>query len=197
MNEMKGLIQTGIIIAALIAVGIVTSIIITGDFNDRLAAANERGFEEGRAQGYELGFQEGSEVGYQEGSMLGYVKSNGGDYDSSYERGFYFAYNPTYEEVQEILAESEADSAREIHSYAEANGIRVAYVRCQIARQAAEGMVYLYELVAFETVDSSLILVEPWSHREVKVEVGQLYSELNGFPTSPYDDTITKITIVW
>jgi len=78
----------------------------------------------------------------------------------------------------------------------EANGIRTAYVRCQIARKAEERMVYICHLVAFETVDNGLI-IRPRSHKEVKVEVGKSYSELNGFPTPPYDDTITKITIVW
>jgi hypothetical protein len=46
-------------------------------------------------------------------------------------------------------------------------------------------------------VDRGLIIIEPWSHREVKVEVGESYSKMNGFPASPYDDTVTKMTIVW
>lgn len=194
---MKGLIKTSIIIAALIVAGSVTSIIMANDLGNRLAAAHERGFEEGHDQGYLEGFQEGSRVGYQEGSKIGYVKSNGGDYNSSQGTGFYFIYNPTYDEVHEILAKGEMGSAKEIHDYAEANGIRVAYVRAPIARKAREGMVYLYQLVAFETVDHGFIIIEPWSHEEVKLEVGKRYSELNGRPTSPHDDTITKITIVW
>ena len=194
---MKGLIQTTIIIAVLIVAGIVTSIVITSNLNSRLAAASERGFEQGYSQGYLLGLQEGSEFGYQEGSQVGYQKSHRGDYDSSYGAGFYFIYNPTHDELQGILADTETGSAQEMHDYATANGLRVAYVRCQIARKAAEGMVYIYQLVAFETVDKGLIVIEPWSHKEVKVEVGKRYSELNGFPTRPYDDTITKITTVW
>ncbi len=194
---MKGLIITSLIIVALIGVGIITSIIITSDFDKRLAATYEHGFEEGRAQGYKVGLQEGSEAGYQEGSKIGYVKSEGGDHDSSNATGFYFVYNPTYDELREILAEGEMGSAKEIHDYAAANGIRVAYVRCQIARRAAEGMVHIYQLVAFETVDKGFIIIEPWSDREVKVEVGKRYSELNGFSTRPYDDTITQIAIVW
>lgn len=194
---MKGLIKTSIIIAAFIVAGIVSSIIITVDLNNRLAAALERGFEEGCAQGYLEGFQEGSRVGYQAGSKIGYTRSNWEDRGSSYEAGFYFAYNPTYDELPEILADGETASAKGIHDHAEANGVRVAYVRCQIARKAAEGMVYVYQLVAFETVDNGLVIIEPWSHQEVKVEVGKHYSELNGRPPRDYDDTITKITIVW
>ncbi len=162
-----------------------------------MATANESGFAEGYAQGYEVGFREGNQVGYQAGSKIGYERSSQEDLNSSGSRGFYFVYNPTYDEVQEILAENKEASAREIHDYAETNGIRAAYVRAPIARQATEGMVYLYQLVAFETVDRGLIIIEPWSHKEVKVEVGQRYSKLNDFPPRDYDDTITKITIVW
>ena len=190
--------------AMLIVVGIGASAIVYTDLVNRLAAAHERGLAEGYNQGYLEGLQEGNKVGYQEGSKIGYTKGNEGDHDSGDETGFYFVYNPTYDEVHKILAEREQtlaegkkDSAKEIHNYAEANGIRSAYVRAPIARQAREGMVYLYELVAFETVDRGFIIIEPWSHTEVKIEVGKRYNELNGLPPRAYDDTITKITIVW
>ena len=196
---MKGLIQTSIIITALIGIGIVTSIMITGNLNNRVAAIHERGFEEGRAQGYEVGFYEGSRVGYQEGSKVGYERATKPyhSHSSDEEAGFHFTYNPTYDEVQEVLAENNKTTAMEINNCSEANGIRTAYVRCQIARKTTERTVYVYHLVAFETVDNGLIFIRPRSHEEIKVEVGKSYSELNGFPTPPYDDTITKITIFW
>jgi len=193
---MKGLIKTSIIIAALIGVGIVTSIIITNNLSNRVAAARERGFEEGRTQGYEAGFHEGSKAGYQEGSKVEYERSQDKDI-SDEETSFYFTYNPTYDELQAILAESNKTTAIEINNFAEANGIRTAYVRVQIARKTAERTVYVYHVVAFETVDRGFIIIRPRSLEEIEVEVGKSYSELNGFPTPPYDDTITKITIVW
>ena len=193
---MKGLITTSIIIAVLIGVGIVTSIIVTRNLGNRVATAYERGFEEGRAQGYEVGFREGSKAGYQEGSKIGYEKGQSKD-SSDFGEGSYFTYNPTCNEMQAILKESNKTSAMEINDYAEANGIRTAYVRCQVARKAAERIVYVYHLVAFDTVDKGFVIIRPRSHKEVKVEVGKSYSELNGFPTPAYDDTITKITIVW
>lgn len=193
---MKGLIKTIIILTALIVAGGGASAFVYDDFTNRLAAAYERGEEEGYARGYETGFEEGSRVGYQEGSKVGYAKGRI-KVDDSNKEGFYFIYNPTYDEVQAILAEGEMGSAKEIHDYAEANGIRVAYIRCPIAREAVEGRIYLYQLVAFETVDKGVIIIEPWSHREVKIEVSKSYRELNGFPPVSYDDTITKITIVW
>jgi len=196
---MKRLIKTSIIIATLIVIGIVTSIIITSNLSNRVATAHERSFEEGRTQGYETGFHEGSSTGFQDGSKIGYEKGREGydSYNGDYGTGFYFTYNPTYDELQAILAESNKTTAMEINNYAEANGIRTAYVRCQIARKTTERMVHIYDLVAFETVDRGFIIIRPRSHEEVKVEVGKSYSELNGFPTPSYDDTITKITIVW
>ena len=193
---MKGLIRTTIMMVLIIAVGVGTSVLLAFQLVDRLEAAHERGYEKGHAEGYVAGFEGGHIAGYQEGSKIGYIKAGKGDHTSD-ETGFYFLYNPTYEEVRKILAEGETYSAKEIHDYAEANGIRSAYIRCPIARKATEGMVYIYELVAFETVDKGLVVIEPWSHREVKIEVGKSYSELNGSPIRDYNDTITKITTVW
>ena len=193
---MKGLIKTSIIIAALIGVGFVTSVIITDNLNNRVAATRERGFEEGRTQGYETGFHEGNKAGYQEGSKIKYERSQDKDI-SDLGEGFYFTYNPTYDELQAILTESNKTTTMEVNNFAEANGIRTAYVRVQIARKTTERAAYWYHLVAFETVDRGFIFIRPRSHEEIKVEVGKSYSELNGFPAPDYDDTITKITIVW
>ena len=194
---MKGLIISVIVLFALIGVSIGVVSHIRTDLADDVADARELGFEEGYAEGYNDGFMQGSEAGYQEGSRAGYETDNTVDGGSDNASGYYFLYNPTYDEMQEILTEGEMFSAKEIHDYAEINGIRAGYIRCPIARQAPEGRVYLYQLVAFETVDKGLIIIEPWTHREVQVEVGKSYREVNGFLASSYDDTITKMTIVW
>ena len=194
---MGGLIRTILIILLLTLVGIGSSIVITDDLGNKVLAERKRGLEEGNARGYQAGFQDGIQAGYQEGSRFGYIMGSHGRDKSSRQEGFYFTFNPTYGEIRQLLAESETSSALEMGAYFEANGIRTAYVRCQIARPAPEGMVYVYELVAFETVDRGLIVIEPWSHRQVRVESGRGYSELNGFPIPDDDDTITKITFVW
>lgn len=194
---LKGLLITFLVLAALVGGGIGVSAFISANLDKSVDAAHGRGYDEGYSKGYQEGLNKGNEAGYQAGSKLGYIEAGGSDVNRIKAEGYYFLYNPSYEEVMLTLARSEMDSAQEILDYAKANGIRAAYVRVPIARQASEGRIYLYQLVAFETVDKGFVVIEPRSHREVKVEVGESYSQLNGFPASPYDDTITKVTIVW
>ena len=193
---MKGLIITSLVVAALIGVGIIVSIIITDNLGDEVTATREHGFEEGLVQGYEEGFRDGYRASYQEGGRIGYEESRARD-SIGFGEGSYFTYNPAFREVQAILKESGKTSAIEIIDYTEANGIRTAYVRCQIARETTDRMVHVYHLVAFDTIDKGFIIIRPRSYEELKVEIGESYSELNGFPTPSYDDTVTKITIVW
>src|SRR3990170_1172706 len=194
---LKGLSIALLIIAALVGAGFGVSAISSANLNNNVNTAREQGYTEGYSKGYYEGLNKGNEAGYQSGSKLGYVAAGGADASSINETGYYFMYNPTYQEITSTLAGSEMDSAQQILDYAKANGIRAAYVRVPIAREASEGRVYLYQLVAFETVDKGMIMIEPRSLREVKVEVGKSYSVLNGFPASTYDDTITKVTVVW
>ncbi len=194
---MKGLLITFLIMIILITGGASASYVVYNNLNEKMATAHQEGYEKGHLKGYEQGFEEGGSTGYQEGSKEGLIEADWRNTEDVNKTGSYFLYNPTYAEVQEILDLSKADNADDIHKFAGVNGIRVAYVRIQIAREASEGMVYIYQLVAFETIDKGLIFIEPWSYDEVKIEIGKSYSELNDLPTRSYDDTITKITIVW
>ena len=89
---MKGLIKTSIILIALIIIGGGVSVVIYNDLTNRLAAAYERGQEEGYLTGYTAGFGEGSRIAYQEGSKVGYTKGKMTGDGSSNEDGFYFLY---------------------------------------------------------------------------------------------------------
>lgn len=193
---MKGLVITLGIVIMLVGVGFGTSAFLHHDLSESIDAALAKGQKDGFEQGYAQGLKDGTEAGYQEGSMVGYVSGLEfkGESDTP---GNYFLFNPTYEELQKFLEFEGINTAKELHDFSEVNGLRVAYVRCPIARPASEGRVYLYQLVAFETVDEGIIIIEPGTNREVKVEVGESYSELNGFPPKDYDDTITKVTFVW
>ncbi len=193
---LKGLLIALLIIGALVGAGYGVSALVASNLNKDVNVAREQGYSEGYYKGYDEGLIKGNEAGYQAGSKLGYLAAGGEDVSIN-ETGYYFLYNPSYDEITSTLARSQLDSAQQILDYAKANGIRAAYVRVPIAREASEGRVYLYQLVAFETVDKGMIIIEPRSHREVIVETGKSYANLNGFPASPFDDTITKVTIVW
>jgi len=194
---LKGLTITFVVILAFIGISFGVGSLIYTNLTNSVDTAHERGYEEGTIEGYNAGLEEGTEAGYQEGSKVGFLEASRADAEEIKDEGYYFIYNPTYEEIMLALLSSEMNSAKEILDYAKANGIRAAYVRVPIAREAREGRVYLYQLVAFETVDKGFIIIEPRSHREVEVEVGRSYNELNDFPPSLYDDTITKVTVVW
>lgn len=197
---MKGLFIASLVLIIFIAVGIGVGVIITVDINRESDTTFERGYEQGHGEGYLVGFQEGNRQGFQDGSKIGYRQGREGHYTSKSDNrtNFYFVYKPIYHELQEILAESKIGSAKELHDYMEGNGIRTAYVRGQIAHRNPDGAAYVYEMIGVETMDRGLIVIEPWSLREVKLEVGKHYAELNSLtPLGWYDDTITKVTIVW
>ena len=194
---MRGLIKSIFILMAITAIGVGVSILITNDLNSKVAGARQSGVEEGRTEGHQAGFQRGSAAGYQEGSKLSYARSQRVSTTSGSETGFYFSYNPTYDEVLELFAETGKSSAWEIHDYAEAHGMRTAYVRVQIARPATVGKVWVYRLVAFDTIDQGLLIFEPWSHDAIQLEIGEPFREINGFQPAPYDDEITKVTVIW
>jgi len=206
---MKRLKIISIVIGGLIVIGFIASVVMTNALNNRITAAQESGRQEGSAQGYVVGYQdgtivgyqEGSEVGYQEGSTAGYEKGREEGYNYGYEAGFdqgvgtgYPLRNPTYSEMQQILAQEETTSAGEINNDAEAKGIRAAYVCVKIAAGRE------YTILGFETVDKGLILIDPqWptGPKEVRLEIGKRYSQLVGYLTPAYDDTITEIIIIW
>ena len=194
---LKGLLITLAVIGTLIGTGFGVNAAISANFERNLRHANQQGAKEGLSQGQNAGLWQGNEAGYQAGGKLGYVTAGGANATQVLQPGYYFEYNPTYDEVMSILNGSDMTTAEQVLAYCKANAIRAAYVRVPIARPAPAGRIYLYQLLAFDTTDKGLIIIEPASRRTVKVEVGKSYSQLNGFPPSSFDDTITKVTIVW
>ena len=194
---LKGLMIALLVIGALVGAGFGVSAAISANLARNVDSAHKNGYLEGYTKGYDEGLLQGNEAGYQAGSKLSLVNAGGTVASEVSRSGYYVLYNPTYAEIMSDLNSSEMDSAQKILDYAKVNGIRAAYVRVPIARPASEGRVYLYQLVAFDTVDKGFVIIEPRSHRQVNVEVGKSYSLLNGFPPSSFDDTITKVTVVW
>ena len=194
---MKRLLQTILVMVIITTIGVIISFLLTKTNDNKVVTTGENGYAEGLAQGEQVGLRAGSEAGYQEGSKVGYAKSRQESAVGSYHTDFYFVYNPTYDEVLALLLEQGNASALEIHDYAEAHGLRSAYVRVEINRQAGEGKIWVYRLVAFDTMDRKLIIIEPVTHKIVHLEIGQGFLKQNGFSPIAFEDIITKVTFIW
>jgi hypothetical protein len=83
------------------------------------------------------------------------------------------------------------DFVADLNANAEEEGFRAAYVYMQYPGGRA------HAVAAFETVNKGLIYIEPQYDDEVKVSLGISYSEENGYKQTTYDDTITRVVIVW
>jgi hypothetical protein len=193
---MKGLLLGVLFIVAIIGVGIGLSAFAHVNYVDDVTVAADSGFEEGFTRGYEDGFREGSEAGFQEGSRAIYARAEVIEDIESLD-GYYFLYNPTYDEVMDILAEEKLDTFWKIDDYAISNGIHVGYVRCHVTMQPPEMTTYIYHLAVFDTRDRGPVVIEPWSRRAVKVEAGEMYQGLYDGDTSGSEGIVDKVTVVW
>ncbi len=195
-RTVKGLLIALIFIIAIIGVGIGLSAFAHTNYMGDVAVATDNGFEEGFARGYEDGFREGSETGFQEGSRDIYAQAEIiGDTNSL--GSYYFLYDPTYDEVMDFLTEEKLETFWEISDYAERNGIHVGYVRCRVAMPSPETTVYVYHLAIFNTRDRGPVVIEPWSHRVVRVEAGETYQGLYDGDNSGGEGIVDRVTVVW
>ena len=187
-----------------VSVFIVYTSTIGGTYDKTVSAAYEYSYDEGHAQTYDVGYQEAYGEAYDKG------------YDKGYEIGLETGSkegvatrvelrNPTHKEMREFLARDETDSnlyvageyncvdfSAQLSNNAEANGIRVAYVRLRSEKWA-------HVVVAFEATDRGLIFIEPQSDREVELVIGEpfpWYSVGAVSALSPYDP-IVEIQIIW
>jgi hypothetical protein len=175
-----------------------------GIYSDKVAAAYEDSYDNGHAQTYDVGYQEAYGEAYDKG------------YDKGYEIGLETGSkegiariielsNPTHKEMKEFLARDKTDSnlyvvgeyvcsdfAAQLNNNAEANGIRVAYVRIRSEK-------WSHAVVAFETVDRGLIFIEPQSDREAALVTGKPFPWYLVGTTRPmsYWDPIVEIQIIW
>ena len=112
--------------------------------------------------------------------------------------------NPTYSELKRFLAEDKTDLKKyvegvytcsdfsaDVNSNAEAQGLRAAVVFIDFPSERS------HVVAAFETVDRGLIFIEPQFDDEIEVGTGISYSEANDHQIPDYNDTITKVTVVW
>ena len=122
----------------------------------------------------------------------------------------YVLRDPSYQEMKDFLARDETsrqeyvpgeytcvDFAKDVKANAAEEGIRCVYVI--IEYRGGGG----HAIVAFDTTDRDLVYVEPQFDWEVEPEIGKRYHQCVIPPThyrmeSPdYDDTITRIIVIW
>lgn len=122
----------------------------------------------------------------------------------------YVLRDPTYMEMQDFLARDRTseeeyidsgytclDFAANVKANAAKEGIRCAYVGLEY--RGGSG----HAIVAFDTTDRGLLFVEPQFDWEVDLEEGRRYYQCvitapgHYMATPDYDDTITRIVVIW
>jgi hypothetical protein len=202
---MKWLERIFIALGVIIVINIGINALIEHTLTDKAISSFNESIQLGYNHGYTTGYQTGITVGYHDGRNKGYREISEGDPSEVYTPQApnkteevsvkNIVSNPTYAELQAFLASEETISVWETNNNAELQGIRAGHAIYETAYLATKGK--CYELVAFATLDKGLILIELPSYKEVQLEIGKHYHELNGLPATDYDDKITKIRIFW
>jgi hypothetical protein len=178
------------------AMGHVYSIKVADAYNDS--------YYEGYHQTYNASYREAYSKAYDKGYNKGYEISLVSEPNKQVS-SLVEMHNPTYKELREFLASDKTDLntyisgeyvcfdfAAELNNNAEARGIRAAYVRIRAKEWA-------HAVVAFETVDRGLIMIEPQSDTEIELVVGKPYPWWLADASSPlsYIEAIEEIQIIW
>lgn len=155
----------------------------------------EASYQQGYNQGKDTGYDDGYKSGYEAGLKISPEQKTSSDYAPQ---------NPTYQEMKAFIAQDATnlneyepdkyvctDFAAAVNNNADAKGIRCAIVDIFYP----EG--YGHTIVAFETTDKGLIFIEPQFDQEIKLVVGQSYSQTNNFTPSPRADTVNRFLVIW
>ncbi len=171
------------------------------------------GYESGYNEGYSLGYSNGYNSGYNDGNLTGYQIGYDIGYESGFDEGYlkgveegagrgYILRDPTYGEMLDFIKMDRTDKNKYSENYTcinfaadvKNNAFKAGY-RC--------GLVYIrfpefaHTIVAFNTTDHEIVFIEPQFDDIVILEIGKSYSELNGYETPPFNDTILYYIIIW
>lgn len=122
----------------------------------------------------------------------------------------YVLRDPSYQEMEDFLARDKTSE----QEYVESEYICVDFTAAVKANAAKEGIRCAYvgieyrggsghAIVAFDTTDEGLVFIEPQFDWEVELEIGKRYYQCvrpppgNYMVKPDYDDTITRITVIW
>jgi hypothetical protein len=183
-------------------------------YDEGYSVGEEDGYEAGYSVGEEDGYSVGEEDGYVSGEAAGYSSGRQDGYDAGYSEGIedglghgYTLKDPTYQEALAFIRQDKTDEneyimdtygvyvcshfARDVCNNAEAEGLRCAFVELRYPDSG-------HSIVAFNTIDRGIIYFEPQLDDRVEVALGESYSEINNYrKSSPYDDTIRDILVIW
>jgi len=199
------------ILAVLAIVSIVTAAMVSSELNGTQTRLTDAEMElatirsELAAATTELDTTEG---------LVEYLEATLSNLQANYARltaGYgYVLRDPSYRELAEFLAEDETsrqeyveneyicvDFAANVKANAAKEGIRCAYVVIEYHEGGG------HTIVAFDTTDEGLVFIEPQFDWEVEPEIGKSYYQCVSPPPGHYmvepgyDDTITRITVIW
>lgn len=122
----------------------------------------------------------------------------------------YVLMDPSYQEMQDFLTQDMTsereyvageyvcvDFAADVKANAARQGIRCAYVVIEYRGESG------HAIIAFDTTDEGIVFIEPQFDWEVEPEIGERYYQCVKPPlgysmTKPgYDDTITRVVVIW
>ncbi|MFC1898989.1 hypothetical protein ACFLXP_01465 [Chloroflexota bacterium] len=172
-------------------------------YSTRIDKTHEASYDTAFFKSYDAGYHAAHDKAHDSGYDRAYeigMEPNGSERGTLVELN-----NPTHKEMRDFLTKDEtdfnpyiaseyicSDFAADLVHKADAVGIRAAYVRIRATDWG-------HALVAFDTVDSGIIFVDPQSDKEVILTVGKPYPWYLIGATSPleYYEPITEIQIIW
>ena len=107
----------------------------------------------------------------------------------------YELHDPFYEEFESFIKNETSTVTKEVIDDAKDSGLRCAYVQVIMGED-----LYMYDLVAFHTLDKDMIYYEPGKERVVIPEIGKKYRDCvinNPQNFSTFNDTIIDIIHIW
>ncbi len=153
------------------------------------------GYSEGNSAGYQLGYDLGKKVGYTSGFKVGngtgYINGFNDSWKSGFQEAGYHIRDPTYQEVLDFVEADQTDKLLyDVNSFncfdfsaaVKKNAFDLGYRSFFVY---IEFKVTSHSVVAFNTTDEGIVLIEPQHDKVLSLEVGENYALMNGFLYDP------------
>jgi hypothetical protein len=107
----------------------------------------------------------------------------------------YELHDPFYEEIEIFIENKSLTFAKESIDAAKIKGLRCAYAQVIMGEE-----LYMYDLIAFDTIDKGFVYFQPEKQLFVTPIIGKTYKECiidNQQNFSTFNDTIVDIIYIW